>query len=589
MNPTIHQQVLDEVLRAFREGAKLDVTPDDVTVPEPTRGDFALTAFRFTKHADLPPLVFVNVTAVAINGWLKSNSLTFVDRVETTGPYLNVFLKRQAVAKAVLQALHEQRSNYGRSQKKNERVVLEYVSPNTNKPLHLGHLRNATLGWSVAELLDYAGYEVIKTTIINDRGIHIMKPMLAYQKWSEAWDGKKLVHETPASTKMKSDAFVGRYYVLFEQRAKEDKHLIEEAQEMLRRWETNDKDIRALWKKLNIWVMKGHLETYEQFGVSFDKLYYESEIYEDGKKIVAEQLAKGLVQKMPDGATTIDLSEEGLGQKILLRSDGTSVYITQDLALVQHRLADYHPEQMVYVVGQEQDHQFKTLFAVLKRFGMTEGITLKHLTYHLVFLPDGRMKSREGNIVDADDLLNELTTLAAEEITKRHKETLDNLVKHRAHAITLAAIKYFFLKVRAESDIHFDPKQSLQFTGNTGPYLLYTYARLSSVVRKAKESHVELPTSPVAPADSSLLEWQLAFSLARFPALIQHAAALYDPSLIADFTYNLAKTANDFYESAPVLKAEPATRDWRLSLLEATRLVLKSCLTIMGIEALEEM
>lgn len=583
-------EAINEIVRAFAEGAKLQISASDVSVPDGAHGDFAVTCFRLAKNSDLSADVMAKVTALAVNEWVRGQPSGLLDKVVAAGPYINIFLKQNTLAALTLQAIKTTSDKYGHSNiGQGERVVLEYISPNTNKPLHLGHLRNAALGWSMSKILEAAGHEVIKTAIVNDRGIHVMKSMLAYQRWSEAWSGKKIIHETPTSAKIKGDALVGKYYVLYETKAKENPSLEKEARELLQRWEAHDEEVRTLWKKMNDWALAGHEETYTRFGVSFNKLYFESDIYEEGRAIVEAEAAAGKAQKNPDSSISIDLSAEGMGPKVLLRADGTSVYITQDIALARHRVNDFHPNKMIYVVAQEQDYQFRALFAVLKKFGIAKDVDLKHLSYHWVFLPEGRMKSREGKVIEADDLLDELAELAIKEIKTRHPKLIQTAVKKRAEIISLAAAKYYLLKSRLDSDIRFDPKQSIAFTGRTGPYLLYTYARVSSIFKKAGEEKMELKTEAAVPTVLSPLEWPIVKLMAELPSMVEKATMAYDPSIIADFSYNLAKVINDFYEKESVLKAESAVRTWRLELLKTAQLVLKKSLELLGIETLEEM
>lgn len=586
-----HAEAIQEIVRALKDGAKLEVAPADIVISEHNHGDFAVACFKFAKNLNRPAEATAETTAVAVNEWLEHNANSLLQKVTIAGPYINISLKQKIFAEMTIKALTDAGAAYGHSDLGHgQRVVLEYVSPNTNKPLHLGHLRNAAIGWSVAKLMEAVRYEVIKTAIVNDRGVHIMQSMLAYQKWSEAWNGKKIIHETPSSTKMKGDAFVGKYYVLYKTKLSEQPKLEDEARELLRKWEARDKDTRVLWKKMNDWAMKGLKETLKRLDISFDKLYFESDIYEEGKAIVEAEVAAGQAEKNKDGSISIDLASEGLGQKVLLRADGTSVYITQDLALARHRINDWHPKKMIYVVGQEQDYQFHVLFAVLKRFGIAEEVELKHLSHHWVFLPEGRMKSREGKVVEADDLLTELLEMALTELKKRHVKLARSEAKRRAEIIALAAAKYYLLKSRLDSDINFDPQQSIAFTGRTGPYLLYTYARLSSIFKKMKEEKIEFSSENVAmPEKITALEWQLVKIMARLPIAIEKAMAVYEPSIITDYSYDLAKTINDFYETEPVLKAEANVRAWRLELLRSAELVLKKSLELLGIEALEEM
>src|SRR3989338_3518380 len=482
-----HAQTIQEIVRAFKEGSKLEIAPTDIVMSEHNHGDFAVACFKFARNSGRAAEAVAEATAIAINEWLEHNADSLLQKLTIVGPYINIALKQKFFSEIVTRAVKNTPATYGNGNLgQGQRVVLEYVSPNTNKPLHLGHLRNAALGWSIAKLLEAVGYEVIKTVIVNDRGIHIMKSVLAYKKWSEFWNGQRIVHETPTIVKMKPDAFVGKYYVLYSTKAKENTALEEEARELLRRWEANDKTVRSLWKKMNSWALKGHDKTYKRIGVRFDKMYFESDVYEEGRQIVLEALAKGELKKHEDGAVAIDLSTEKLGDKILLRADGTTVYITQDLALAKRRLNDFHPDLLLYVVGQEQDYQFRILFTTLERLGIAEQSKLKHVSHHLVSLPEGRMKSREGRVINADDLLDELTSLAIQEIKKRHPKLAQSEIRRRAEIIALAAAKYYLLKSRLDSKTNFDPKQSTPFPGRTGPFFLSPYARVSSIFKKVE-------------------------------------------------------------------------------------------------------
>lgn len=564
----ILQNIRQQIAELISKKTGVSVSPNDI-IFSASHGDLTLPNFNLAKSLNQAPDKLAKNFAPQI-------AVSNVRSSTAAGPYINFELERIEVAKAVLYEI----KNPDTGNDKKERILLEYVSPNTNKPLHVGHFRNAVLGWSLSKILEANGNEVIKTQVINDRGIHIMKSLLAYLHWGNG--------DTPEKSGMKGDHFVGKYYVKFSEELKSNEGLETEAQSLLQRWEADDKNLRATWQQMNEWAENGISQTYERLGISFDRTDYESQTYEAGKAFVNEALKKGLVTKRADGAVIIDLKDEGLDEKVLLRADGTSVYITQDLALAHKRMQDKNPDLMIYVVGQEQDYHFKILFKILQKLGIVDTNKLKHVSYHWVFLPEGRMKSREGTVVDADELLDELHELAKKELIKRHEELAPAELERRAKIIALAAAKFFLLKVRPDSDIKFNPKESIAFTGATGPYLLYTLARMQSIFKKIPNPKSQIPNKTAINTITDA-EWRLILALAQFPDVITKSAKAYDPSLVADFAYNLAKLTNDFYESSPVLKAEPDIRDWRLSLLSATHTILKSSLTMLGIETLEEM
>ncbi|MBF01349.1 arginine--tRNA ligase [Flavobacterium coralii] len=479
-------------------------------------------------------------------------------------------------------------------------VMVEYASPNTNKPLHLGHVRNVLLGYSVAEILKASGKKVYKTQIINDRGIHICKSMLAYQKFGHG--------ETPESAGVKGDKLVGNYYVEFdkaykreiealkadgktEEEAKKAAPVLLEAQEMLRKWEAGDTEVVALWEKMNGWVYEGFNETYKNIGVDFDKNYYESNTYLLGKDVVAEGLAKGVFEKDPDGSVWIDLTADGLDRKIVLRSDGTAVYMTQDIGTAIQRVKDF-PDVggMVYTVGNEQDYHFKVLFLILKKLGYEWADSLYHLSYGMVDLPSGKMKSREGTVVDADDLMAEMTATAKEISEELGKlEGYSNEEKARLHRIIgLGALKYYILKVDPKKRILFDPKESVDFAGNTGPFTQYTYARIQSLVRKAEfDFSVTLATEDITLHEK---EKELLKLLAQYPDVIQNAADSHSPALIANYTYDLVKEYNSFYQSVPVLGSEVMNEKiFRIQLSKKVGDTIKSAFGLLGIGVPERM
>ncbi|HAF76602.1 MAG TPA: arginine--tRNA ligase [Maribacter sp.] len=491
--------------------------------------------------------------------------------------------------------------NYGYVQESDDAVMVEYSSPNTNKPLHLGHIRNNLLGYSVAEILKASGKKVYKTQIINDRGIHICKSMVAWQKFGNG--------ETPISTGLKGDKLVGNYYVAFDKAYKEqiadlvakgiDKKVAEkeapillEAQEMLLKWEAGDPETVTLWKTMNGWVYKGFEVTYKNLGVDFDTLYYESDTYLLGKDVVAEGLKKGIFFKKEDGSVWIDLTEDGLDEKIVLRSDGTAVYMTQDIGTAIQRVKD-HPDVngMVYTVGNEQDYHFKVLFLILQKLGFSWSKKLHHLSYGMVDLPSGKMKSREGTVVDADDLMADMTQTAAniseelgklEDYNEEEKQTLYQM-------IGLGALKYYILKVDPKKRILFDPEESVDFQGNTGPFIQYTYARIQSILRKAESMGINI-SEDAKVSELHSKEKELIKQLQLFPETIQLAADNFSPALIANFTYDLVKEFNSFYQQVSILgEVDEAKKVLRVQLSKKVAQVIQDAFKLLGVEVPERM
>ena len=487
-------------------------------------------------------------------------------------------------------------------------VMIEYSSPNTNKPLHLGHVRNNLLGNALAKIIAANGNRVVKTNIVNDRGIHICKSMLAWLKYGNG--------ETPESSGKKGDHLIGDYYVAFDKHYKAEVNelmeqgmtkeeaeaaspLMKEAREMLVKWEAGDPEVRALWKKMNDWVYAGFDETYRMMGVSFDKIYYESETYLEGKKKVLEGLDKGLFYRKEDGSVWADLTNEGLDHKLLLRSDGTSVYMTQDIGTAEQRFADYPIDKMIYVVGNEQNYHFQVLSILLDRLGFEWGKSLVHFSYGMVELPEGKMKSREGTVVDADDLMAEMIATARE--TSGELGKLDGLTPEEAEDIArivgLGALKYFILKVDARKNMTFNPKESIDFNGNTGPFIQYTYARIRSVLRKAAEAGITLPESllnynlPISQRITiSTKEEGLVQMLADFAAVVRQAGTDYSPSVIANYCYDLVKEYNQFYHDFSILREEnEAVRLFRLVLSAEVAKIVKLGMGLLGIEVPERM
>ena len=493
-------------------------------------------------------------------------------------------------------------STFGKGPKSKEAIMVEYSSPNTNKPLHLGHVRNVLLGYSVAEIEKAAGKKVYKTQIINDRGIHICKSMLAWKKF-----GNK---ETPETTGLKGDKLVGNYYVKFDQEYKKEvadlvqqgkteeeakavAPLILEAQEMLRKWEAGDEETVALWKKMNGWVYAGFEETYKAIGVDFDFYYYESNTYLLGKDIIEEGIKKGVFFSKEDGSVWCDLTEDGLDEKLVLRSDGTAVYMTQDIGTAVQRVKD-HPDVggMIYTVGNEQDYHFKVLFLILKKLGYSWADNLFHLSYGMVDLPSGKMKSREGTVVDADDLISQMADTArkiSEELGK-----IDDFSVEEKEAlyrnIGLGALKYYILKVDPKKRILFNPEESVDFQGNTGPFIQYTYARIQSILRKAAKASIDFDKLSVLEAPLHEKEKSLIKILQQYPDTVQQAASLYSPAIIANYTYELVKEFNSFYQNVPILATDDLSeKQFRVKISAAVAEVIKSAFTLLGIEVPERM
>ena len=480
-------------------------------------------------------------------------------------------------------------------------VMIEYSSPNTNKPLHLGHVRNNLLGYSLSEILKANGNKVVKTNIVNDRGIHICKSMLAWQKWGEG--------VTPESSGKKGDHLIGDFYVLFDKHYKQElkeleekgltkeeaeaqSTLMAEAREMLRKWEAGDAEVRALWEKMNSWVYAGFDETYKMMGVDFDKIYYESQTYLEGKGKVMEGLEKGIFYRREDGSVWADLTKDGLDEKLLLRADGTSVYMTQDIGTAKLRFDDYPINKMIYVVGNEQNYHFQVLSILLDKLGFEFGKGLVHFSYGMVELPEGKMKSREGTVVDADDLMEEMIGTAHEISQELGK--LDEMTPEEAANISrivgLGSLKYFILKVDPRKNMTFNPKESIDFNGNTGPFIQYTYARIRSVLRKAAEQGIVLPKQLPANTPISEKEEGLVQMIADYAVTVKEAGKEYSPAYIANYIYDLVKEYNQFYHDFSILREEnPEIKQFRLVLSENVAKVVKSGMSLLGIEVPERM
>ncbi len=568
-------------------------------VLQPTKKEFdglyTFVTFPLTKALRQAPAQI----GQAIGEWLVANS-----PVVSAFNVVQGFLNLSIADSAWIDTLNDIAANdtFGQLPDKGQSVMVEFSSPNTNKPLHLGHLRNNFLGDSVSRILKASGYDVVKTCIVNDRGVHICKSMLAYQRFGN--------DETPESAGMKGDHLIGKYYVLFDKAykaeveqlvaqgtAKEEAEktapLMQEVQAMLRRWEQGDAETVALWKKLNDWVYEGFAVTYKTIGVSFDKTYYESNTYLLGKEIVEEGLAKGVFYRKDDNSVWIDLTEEGLDQKLVLRADGTSVYITQDLGTTELKDHDFHTDRQIWVVGNEQDYHFNVLFAILRRLGRSYAQNLYHLSYGMVDLPTGKMKSREGTVVDADDLIRETTEAAATAADEAAKGKMDEFSETEKQALFqmlgLGALKYYLLKVDPQKRMQFNPAESVDLHGNTGPYIQYVHARIQSVLRKAGDMGLSI-TGTATTTELDDVEQQLVFLLSQYPQRVAEAGTDYAPSYIGQYAYELARTFNQFYDRLSILKeTDPVRLQNRLVLAGAVGRTIKSAMELLGIDVPEKM
>jgi len=534
---------------------------------DPKLGDLSLPCFKLSrKSIEDPKEIAVDIGKTPPAGLVKD--------IWVAGPYVNFYADWKKVGEVVIREILKQKEKYGRSDYgKGRKVRVEYSAPNTNKPLHLGHLRNDSIGMAVSNTLQAAGFNAVRANLYSNRGIHICKSMLAYQKYGK---GKK--------PKIKPDHFVGEYYVLYEKR--KTKKLEEELKEMLRKWEKKDPHVRALWKKMDTWAIKGFRETYKRFGSVFDVEFRESDFYDKAKPVIETGLKKGVFKNDYDGAVIADLEAEKLTKKVIRRGDGTSIYITNDLALTPHKFSTFKLGKAIWVVGSEQDLYFQQLFKILELLGYPWAKDCQHLSYGMVFLPSGKMKSREGIVVDADDIMDRMTELARKEIKQREKKISKTELEKRAKAIGLGALKYFLLKMDSIKSLNFNPEESVSFEGNTGPYIQYTHARICSILKKGKVKQFRF--------DPSLLKDErekiLVRSLMDFPRVVQDAARDYKPNYVANYIYQLANQFNEFYEFLRVLQAEePGMKEARLALSRAAQIVLKNGLNLLGIDAPERM
>ncbi|ROS83804.1 arginine--tRNA ligase [Muribaculaceae bacterium Isolate-036 (Harlan)] len=591
---TIENIIAEGVVKAVKELYGADVEPK-LVAPSATKkefeGDLTVVVFPLLKISRKAP----DATATEIGEWIGKN-IDAVERFNVVKGFLNI-----TVSPAFwLGLLHEIAADpdFGirKADDSSDLVMVEYSSPNTNKPLHLGHVRNNLLGYSLSQILKANGHKVVKTNIVNDRGIHICKSMLAWKKWGE--------NATPESAGKKGDHLIGDFYVAFdkhykaelkeimerenisEEEAEKKSALMAEAREMLRKWEAGDEEVRGLWKMMNGWVYAGFDETYRRLGVDFDKIYYESDTYLEGKDLVLGGIEKGIMYRKDDGSVWADLTGDGLDHKLLLRADGTSVYMTQDIGTAKLRYQDFPIDKMIYVVGNEQNYHFQVLSLLLDKLGFKWGKDLTHFSYGMVELPEGKMKSREGTVVDADDLIDTMVASAAEMGAERFAEMPAEESAEISRMVGLGALKYFLLKVDPRKNMLFNPKESIDFNGNTGPFIQYTYARIRSVIRKAEGFDPAVtPQSEPNAKESVLIQ-----KVADFPSVVAEAGRNYSPALIANYAYDLAKEYNQFYHDYSILREEnEQKRNLRLLLSMTVGRTLKSAMSLLGIEMPERM
>ena len=603
----------DQIVKAVEAGIMEmygQSAPQGSVVLQETRegfeGELTLVVFPFLRVSRKKP----EDTAQDLGQYLVANLPGVVRGFNVVKGFLNLSIQPACWISLLQDIWHNPRYGFTPVTESSPLVMIEYSSPNTNKPLHLGHVRNNLLGWALANIMEANGNKVVKTNIVNDRGIHICKSMLAWLRWGNG--------ETPQSSGKKGDHLIGDYYVAFdkhyreevkelkaqymaggmaeeqaEEKAKQEAPLIREAHEMLVKWEQGDAEVRALWKKMNEWVYEGFDETYKALGVSFDKIYYESQTYLEGKEKVEEGLRKGFFYRRPDGSVWADLTKEGLDEKLLLRSDGTSVYMTQDIGTAKLRFQDFPIDKMIYVVGNEQNYHFQVLSILLDKLGFKWGKDLVHFSYGMVELPNGKMKSREGTVVDADDLIESMVENAAQ-MSADKVNRLENITPEEAHEIArrvgLGALKYFILKVDARKNMLFNPEESIDFNGNTGPFIQYTYARIRSILRKAEAEGTQVPAELPLTAELTAKEISLIQHLQGFAAVVRQAGNDYNPSAIANYCYELVKEYNQFYHDLSVLREPDQDKKvFRLALSAAVSQVVKNGMGLLGIEVPERM
>ena len=594
---TIEKMLTQQVLEAVKACYGLELTEKDVQLQETRKefaGDLTVVVFPFTRYSRKSP----EETAKELGEYLKQN----IEEVETYNVikgFLNVVISSAYWIEVLNDVAKEEKYGYAK-EPSGKTYMIEYSSPNTNKPLHLGHIRNNFLGWSVSEIQKANGHNVIMVNLVNDRGIHICKSMIAWEKFANG--------ATPESTGTKGDHFVGDYYVRFdkeykaqikelmeqgktEEEAKKEAPILLEAQEMLRKWEAGDEKVVSLWRTMNDWVLKGFDETYKMMGISFDKVYFESQTYKKGRDLVLKGLADGVLYRKDTGSVWADLTGDGLDHKLLLRDDGTSVYMTQDIGTAYDRFNEFNMDQEIYVVGNEQNYHFQVLSLVCKKLGFDWADKIKHLSYGMVELPEGKMKSREGTVVDADDLIDEMIHTAR--TTSEELGKLDGYTKEEAEdvyrKVALGALKYFILKVDPKKTMMFNPKESIDFNGNTGPFIQYTYTRIKSVLRKAEEAGVKIVPGDIHTALTEK-EQNLVKLIAKLPAVVKEAGDNYSPALIGNYAYELAKEFNQFYHDYSILKEEnEQVRNLRLLLARQCSVAIENAMGMLGIEMPERM
>ena len=595
---TIEKKMLtQQVLEAVKACYGVELTEKDVQLQETRKefaGDLTVVVFPFTRYSRKSP----EETAKELGEYLKQN----IEEVETYNVikgFLNVVISSAYWIEVLNDVAKEEKYGYAK-EPSGKTYMIEYSSPNTNKPLHLGHIRNNFLGWSVSEIQKANGHKVIMVNLVNDRGIHICKSMIAWEKFANG--------ATPESTGTKGDHFVGDYYVRFdkeykaqikelieqgktEEEAKKEAPILLEAQEMLRKWEAGDEKVVSLWRTMNNWVLKGFDETYKMMGISFDKVYFESQTYKKGRDLVLKGLADGVLYRKDTGSVWADLTGDGLDHKLLLRDDGTSVYMTQDIGTAYDRFNEFNMDQEIYVVGNEQNYHFQVLSLVCKKLGFDWADKIKHLSYGMVELPEGKMKSREGTVVDADDLIDEMIHTAR--TTSEELGKLDGYTKEEAEEVyrkvALGALKYFILKVDPKKTMMFNPKESIDFNGNTGPFIQYTYTRIKSVLRKAEEAGVKIVPGDIHTALTEK-EQNLVKLIAKLPAVVKEAGDNYSPALIGNYAYELAKEFNQFYHDYSILKEEnEQVRNLRLLLAQQCSVAIENAMSMLGIEMPERM
>ncbi len=603
----IEQQLTQAVIDAVKALYGQDITPEQVTLQKTKKefeGHLTLVVFPFLRISRKKP----EDTANEIGQWIKDNTQLIASFNAVKG-FLNLVIAPAQWVALLDEINADERFGLTAPTEKSPLVMIEYSSPNTNKPLHLGHVRNNLLGWALASVVEANGNRVVKTNIVNDRGIHICKSMLAWLKWGNG--------ETPQSSGKKGDHLIGDYYVAFdkhyreevkqlkaqyeaegidseaaEEKAKKEAPLIKEAHEMLVKWEHNDPEVRALWRKMNEWVYAGFDETYKAMGVSFDKIYYESDTYLEGKEKVDEGLAKGIFFRKEDGSVWADLTQEGLDEKLLLRADGTSVYMTQDIGTAKLRFQDFPIDKMIYVVGNEQNYHFQVLSILLDKLGFKWGKDLVHFSYGMVELPNGKMKSREGTVVDADDLMAAMVAQARAKAEEAGKFTdMSEAEKAEvARIVGMGALKYFLLKVDARKNMLFNPEESIDFNGNTGPFIQYTYARIRSILRKATDAGIQVPETLPTDVELSTKEEEIVQHVADFAAVVRQAGTEYQPAAIANYCYELVKEYNQFYHDFSILREEDAKKQaFRLVLSKNVAKVVRLGMGLLGIEMPERM